>query len=216
MKYPRTRHFRALVILPVILVSLLFGVSYGALAAPQESPTVTDADAVHEALRSLKSTMEAALNKRDLDTIVAHVHPNIVFVPMNAEIIRGRDGVRNYYQRMLFGPNKVVKDIHTTFDVGDVATLYGDTAIAWGTSKGHYVLVDGQEFDVDASWTCTIIKDQGRWLIAAFDYSTNMFDNPVLHLAVRRIVLIGIGAVLVALIVGWGVGRFSAKRKIKS
>ena len=130
----------------------------------------------------------------------------------NAEIVRGRDGVRNYYQRMLFGPDKVVKDIRTTFEVGDVAALYGDTAVAWGTSRGHYVLTNGQEFDVDASWTCTIVKEQGRWSIVAFNYSTNMFDNPVLDLAIRRVVLIGVGVALVALIVGWSVGRLRPKK----
>jgi hypothetical protein len=60
------------------------------------------------------------------------------------------------------------------------------------------VLTDGRDFAVDTRWTAMLVKKGRRWLVAGFHASTNMFDNPVLHIAIRRT------ALWVGLVVGVG------------
>ncbi|MGZ5433052.1 MAG: SgcJ/EcaC family oxidoreductase [Thermoanaerobaculia bacterium] len=169
--------------------------------------------AVHDALRQLKATMEKALNERDLDTIVANVDPNVVFTTMNGDVCRGPGQIRAYFDKMLTAPGHIVKDVKVSFEVDALTTLYGgDTGVALGSSKDHYELTNGDTFDIDGRWTCTMVRNGDRWVIAAFHYSANVFDNPVVDRYRKAMWMVGIAAAAVALIVGLLLGRL-LKRK---
>ena len=60
----------------------------------------------------------------------------------------------------------------------------------------------------------TAVKKDGKWLIANFHASANLFDNPVLWIAVRRTALwVGGGAAAVGLLLGLVVGRFLRRKR---
>ena len=168
---------------------------------------------IHNALRRLKATMEKALNERDLDTIVAHVDPNVVFTTMNGDVCRGPAQIRAYFHKMLTAPGHIVKDVKVSFDVDALTTLYGgDTGIALGSSKDHYELTNGDTFDINGRWTCTMVRSGDRWVIAAFHYSADVFRNPVVDRWRKAVWTVGIGAALAALILGLLLGRLLKKR----
>ena len=169
--------------------------------------------ATHDALRRLKATMEKALNERDLDTIVANVDPKVVFTTMNGDVCRGPEQIRAYFRKMLIDPGHIVKDVKVKFDVDALTTLYGgDTGVALGSSKDHYELTNGDTFDISGRWTCTMVKNGDRWVIAAFHYSANVFDNPILDRYGKAMWMTGIGAAILGLILGLLLGRFFRKR----
>lgn len=170
-------------------------------------------EAAHDELRRLKTAMEKALNARDLDTIVANVHPNVVFTTMNGDVCRGPGQIRAYFEKMLTAPGHIVKDVKVSFEVDQLTTLYGgDTGVAYGSSKDHYELTDGQTFDITGRWTCTMVKSGDRWVIAAFHYSANVFSNPIVDRYKAAIWQAGIAAAVLALIVGFVLGRMLRRR----
>ena len=165
-------------------------------------------EALHAQLRALKDRATDALNRRDIDALLAETHPNVVFTAMNNEVVRGHDGVRKYIEKMLMGDSRIIQDINVTFEPDALSVIYGgDNAIAAGTSRGHFKLTAGLEFDVDGRWTADLVKENDRWLIGAFHYSVNMFDNPLLNSAKMMVWYAGGGAAVVGLIVGFFVGR---------
>jgi uncharacterized protein (TIGR02246 family) len=169
--------------------------------------------AVHNALRQLKATMTKALNERDLDTIVANVDPNVVFTTMNNDVRRGPDQIRAYFNEMLTAPGHIVKDVKVSFEADALTTLYGGYAgVAYGTSNDHYELTNGDKFDVKGRWSCTMVKNDERWVIASFHYSTNVFDNPILDRYKSMYLPIGAGALVAGLIIGWFIGRMMSRR----
>ena len=169
---------------------------------------------IHNALRQLKATMEKALNERDLDTLVAHVDPQVVFTTMNGDVARGPEQIRAYFHKMLTAPGHIVKDVKVSFDVDALTTLYGgDTGVALDSSKDHYELTNGDTFDINGRWTCTMVKNGDRWVIAAFHYSADVFRNPVVDRWRKAVWMVGIGAGLVALIVGLLLGRILSKKR---
>lgn len=169
---------------------------------------------IHNALRQLKATMEKALNERDLDTLVAHVDPQVVFTTMNGDVARGPEQIRAYFHKMLTAPGHIVKDVKVSFNVDALTTLYGgDTGVALGSSKDHYELTNGDTFDINGRWTCTMVKNGDRWVIAAFHYSADVFRNPVVDRWRKAVWMVGIGAGLVALIVGLLLGRILSKKR---
>jgi uncharacterized protein (TIGR02246 family) len=173
---------------------------------------VEDVEKIHDELRALRVAMEQALNTRDLDALLANVDEHVVFTTMNGDVVVGRRGVADYFRRMLEGPSAVVESIRAEFVPEALSLLYGlDTAISWGHTKDHYVLRNGSELEVSARWSATMVNEEGRWLVASFHYSTNMFDNPVLTTQ-RRILLIGgVAGAVVALVAGFVIGRRSGR-----
>lgn len=170
--------------------------------------------ATHNALRQLKATMEKALNERDLDTIVANVDPKVVFTTMNGDVCNGPAEIRAYFAKMLTAPGHIVKDVKVSFDVDKLTTLYGgDTGVALGSSKDHYELTNGDTFDIRGRWTCTMVKNGDRWVIAAFHYSANVFDNPILDRYRSGLWMAGIGAAVIAFIAGLLLGRMLFRKR---
>jgi ketosteroid isomerase-like protein len=170
--------------------------------------------AVHDALRQLKATMTKALNERDLDTIVANVDPNVVFTTMNNDVRRGPDQIRAYFHEMLTAPGHIVKNVKVSFEADQLTTLYGgDVGVAYGSSNDHYELTNGDQFDIRGRWSCTMVRNGERWVVASFHYSTNVFENPILDRYRSMYVPIGAAAAVVGLLLGWLIGRMMSRRK---
>ena len=192
----------------LVLLLLALPIAVSPIAA-QEPDAAT-----HNALRQLKATMEKALNDRDQAAIVANVDPNVVFTTMNGDVCRGPQQIRAYFDKMLNAPGHVVKDVKVAFEVDQLTTLYGgDTGVAYGSSNDHYVLTDGKTFYIHGRWTCTMVKNGDRWVIAAFHYSANVFENPILDRYRKAMWMVGIGAAAVALILGLLLGRMLFRKR---
>src|SRR5205807_2525523 len=121
----------------------------------------------------------AGMNSGDIEAQLAFLHPNVVVTWHNAEVSRGRDGVRKYLDRMLKGPSKIVEKFGAEVSVDELSILYGgDTAIAFGSAQEHFKLTDGRSFDFPGRWSATLVKDSDKWLVASLHTSDNIFDNP--------------------------------------
>jgi ketosteroid isomerase-like protein len=176
------------------------------LAAPaQESATE---DPAHHELRALRDGLLDAIKKGDIERELTYLHPNVVVTWQNAEVSRGRDGVRAYLNRMLNGPTKIVSDYQLDLNVDELTILYGgDTGISFGGSREHIGLATGTNIDYPARWSATLVKEDGKWLVASLHASTNLFENPFLA-TTKRLMYIGCAvALVVGLLVGWLVGR---------
>ncbi len=197
-------------------LTLLFVAISGTVFAQQNSDTTalkpdstTQGESVlHQQLRDLRSTMQQALNQRDLDTLLQHVTDTVVFTTMNGDRVIGKESIRRYFEKMLEGSNPVVKSVQTQFEVEALSHLYGsDTAVAFGHSRDHYELANGDVWTVTPQWSSTLVRQNGQWLIANFHYSVNIFDNPILSAQRKWLLGGGLIAVLLALVLGFFIGR---------
>src|SRR5206468_13104619 len=137
----------------------------------------------HNELRAVRDGLLDAIAKGDIERQLTFLHPNVVVTWHNAEVSRGHDGVRTYLNRMLTGPNKIVASYSAELNVDELSILYGNTAISWGSGIEHFKLANGTSFDLPARWSATLVKDNGKWLIANLHASDNLFDNPMLTTA---------------------------------
>jgi ketosteroid isomerase-like protein len=173
-----------------------------------EAADTNSVEATHNALRAMRDGLMDAVNKSDIDRELTYLTTNVVITWHNAEVSRGREGVRDYYNRMLNGPNKVVVDFHAEVKVDELTILYGeDTGIAFGSSVEHFKLASGSSFDLKGRWTATMVKEDGRWLIASLHVSTNIFDNVMLDMLKKYAIYAGCTAFVVGIILGWFIGR---------
>jgi ketosteroid isomerase-like protein len=194
---------------PIAALLLLSLTALPALAQ-EPAPAPPSDEATHNELRALRDGFLDAMNKGDVERELTYLHPNVVVTWHNAEISRGHDGVRKYVSRMLEGPNKIVDSFKADVNVDELTILYGgDTGISFGSAVEHFAMASGKTFDLPARWSATLVKQDGRWLIASLHMSDNLFDNPMLNLG-RRMAWWAGG---IALLVGLGLGFFLGRRR---
>ncbi len=168
---------------------------------------------IHAELRELRDRMFAAYERRDMDALLKDVAPDVVITWQNADRNEGHEEFLQFYDEMMNGDNKIVKDISSTFEVDDVSVLYGDdTAVARGTLADHFVLTDGSDFVLNSKWTATVVKQATGWKVASFHVSANIFDNPILTFAKGWLVKVGLIAGIAGLVIGLLIGRASKRR----
>ncbi len=183
------------------LITAALACAFTLTASAQEDPA-------HNELRAVRDGLLAGMNSGDIEAQLAFLHPNVIVTWHNAEVSRGRDGVRKYLDRMLNGPSKVVEKFGAEVTVDELSILYGgDTALAFGSAQEHFTLAGGKQFDFTGRWSATLVKDGGKWLIASLHTSDNLFDNPLLNAATKALWWVGGGTFLAGALGGWLLGR---------
>ena len=170
----------------------------------QTADNEADIETTHDELRILRDGLVRAVNDQDVDALLPLLHPDIVVTWQNAEVSRGRDGVLEYYQRMMEGPAAILKNFEFAVEPEDLTILYrGDAGVAFGNSTEKFELTRGLTFEHHGRWSATLVRHDGKWLLANYHASTNLFDNPLLAIAQRTTVWVGVGAFLIGGLVGW-------------
>ena len=190
--------------------TLLFAVIAAGLTL--SSAAQSSLEATHNELRALRDGLLDAVNKGDIERQLTYLHTNVVITWHNAEVSRGRDGVRTYYKRLTSGPEKMVEKFAAEINVDELTILYGDdTGISFGSSMEHFTLTNGKKLDLQGRWTATLVKEGGKWLIASLHVSSNLFDNAVFDIvkktAFRTFCVVFVVAIVVGGLVGWRLGR---------
>lgn len=207
---------RALTVAAVVLLGCATAAIAQAPATAAQAPVeaAPSPEALHDELRKLRDDVLAAIQKNDFDAILPHLHPNVVFTPMNNEVCKGPEEVRAYFDKMLKGPDAIVKSVRLEVEVDRLTDLYGDVGLAYGSSNDRYTLNDGQDFPIQTRWTCALVRENGRWLITGFHSSADVFENPILERAKQAVKLQWGGTgIVVGLLFGALVGAVIGRRR---
>jgi hypothetical protein len=190
---------------------LLFGLPAKAVIVPPLDPSggrIED----RQQLRTLLEAMETGINQLDIEALLKLAQPGVIITWQNAEVSRGHEQVRAYYNRMIKSATPIVRKLSTTATLGGPAVFYGDSAVAYGTMVDRYELADGLDFTLNANWSTTVVKADGQWKVAALHFSTNLFDNALLNAAKRFAWYAAGGAFLLGIVLTWLVMRMRRKQ----
>jgi hypothetical protein len=171
-------------------------------ATPAEDETQRQLDALND-------RVVAALNAGDIDALLKESASGVIFTAMTGRVAYGTGGVHDYFNAMRVGDLHVLDEYRIALIPDGPARVYGgDNAVVTGDAKAHYKFAAGMVLDVHGRWTTDLIRADGRWLLASVHYSADMFDNPLLNAAQRLIWIVGAGAGLIGLTVGFLAGRW--------
>lgn len=136
---------------------------------------------IHAELRALRDGLLEAVRQGDFARAVGYFHPNSVFIPENGQLIRKSSGIREFYERALTGSTSVLKRFSIdAVEVEELSILFGDnTAVAFGTATTTYEPTIGNDFTLPSRWTATLVNENGHWLVASFQNTVNVYDNPL-------------------------------------
>ncbi len=163
-------------------------------------------DPAHDELRALRIEMVDAITRGDIDTVLKHVDPDIVITWQDNQVCRGKDGLKEFFEK---SGKTTFKGYKVPPTPDGLAILYGsDTAISTGETVAAYTLL-GKEHEMHSRWTATLVKRDGQWLLAGYHISMNVLDNPLLN-AAKNSLYVASG---VALLLGVGIGVMISRRK---
>lgn len=148
-------------------------------------------------MRALLSDIETAMNSKNFDIAMKHLDQNVVITYLTADVTVGPEQARDYYNKMIGGPNAMIKGFRTKGEVSAPATFYDNTAVAYGTTAETYSFADGVDFDFKGHWTATLHKNNDDWKIVALHFSTSITDNPLLNNATHYTRVVGIFAFVI-------------------
>lgn len=191
-----------------------------AVAASEEAATTEsagpagsgeDVDVVHDSLRELKREVEAAINESNWEGLTQSLTDNVIVTWIDGTQSHGRPDVLEYMKSKTEGDSPIVESFAVSVQVEDLSDLYGDaTATAFGSATCEFVL-RGKPMSVTGPWSATVVRENNAWKLAQVHASVGVFDNPLLQWA-WRFAWIGCGvAGLLGCVVGWFLGRRSAK-----
>lgn len=190
-------------------LALFLCLAASVFAQPPPSAT-SDAET---AITKLRTGLVDSFFKGDIDRALTFLAPDVVVTWQNGEVSHGPAEVRAYYQRMMTGPDRVVREVKAQPEILG-RQIYGDWAVSWGKLHDQFTLVDGRELALDSRFTITTAKRGDQWLVTGYHASVNAFDNAILGLAVRKIGWwAGLGGAVVGLLAGWLVARATSARR---
>jgi uncharacterized protein (TIGR02246 family) len=185
-----------------IVIGCAWLVAYG-LAMGQAQPKPAE-DPAHEELRALRTQIIDAITKGDIDRVMLSVHPDVVITWQNNEVCRGHQGLREFFERM---GKEAFKGYRKPPTPDELTILHGnDTGVSFGETVADYHLL-GSSHQMKSRWTSTLVKENGRWLLAGYHISMNVLDSPILNAAKRALYWAGGLALLVGVVAGFFLGR---------
>ncbi len=153
----------------------------------------------HEELRAVRLAIIDAINKGDIDSVITHVHPDAVITWQNSEVCRGHQGLRDFFERMGKDSFKGYK-IPPTPD--EPTIFHGETTgISFGETVAEYHLL-GKSYELKSRWTATMVREDGKWMLAGYHLSMNVLDNAILNAAKNGLYLAGGIAFVIGLLLG--------------
>lgn len=184
---------------------------------PRPCPAAEPADggdAVRGELLALREAVIRAYEARDIEGVLAHVHPQVVATWQNGFRARGRDAVRKFFDDMMTGESRIVRDVKSRLDVDGAAIRHGDdAAVACGTLIDDFDLASGSRLHLESKWTATLVRLDGRWLIGSFHVSASIFENAVLAAVRSWATRLAVALGVVGLLVGAAAGLLLARRR---
>lgn len=185
------------------------------LALPGSAQALADADrdAERAALRNILGSIETALNDKAFDQVLPLLDENAVIVFLNGEVTRGIDQVKAYFDKTLGNSSPILSDYTTKATVGAPARFIGDIAIADGSTQDTFVFANGSDMVVDSRWTVTLRKQGGAWKILQLQFSSNLFNNPLVNAAKNNLLMFTTVAAVAGIAIGFLMGR---RRKVNA
>ncbi len=194
----------------MILLLLMLQAS---LAYSQTTTAVTTDDP-QAAIAALRTELVDSFNKADLPRLLSHLDEDVVVTWQNGEVSRGPQQVQVYHNKMMTGPDRRVQTVHCDPKVTD-RHLYGDSAVSWGNMNDEFIMTDGTALKLDSRFTATIAKRGDVWKVTSFHLSGNLFDNEILHYAVKRTAIwTAMIAGAVGLLIGFVVAKMMKRKSV--
>lgn len=152
-------------------------------------------------IRIIKEKYEEAAALGRVDILSPFISPEFTGVTLTGEEIRGYEGLNNFNLRMreVIGEG-ATHEMKISYAPG---AMYGDIAIAHGTTQEVLITSLRNRFAYTSLWTAILRKENGEWKLIRVQQSIDPVNNEFVDtFTMRKIGWYGGGGVVAGLILG--------------
>jgi uncharacterized protein (TIGR02246 family) len=191
---------------PVALIAM------GCLLPFAAQTTGTSRAADHEALRALKANVVKAFNDRDVSALSQYLADKFVITTIDQTVITSEKQLQDYFEKTFDRPDSIVTDLKIRANADVLTQFLGeDVGYCYGTTDETYTMRGGRIVRMSNRWTALVVKQDGRWKIAALQAGANFLHNPLLNRVRSMGWILAIVGLCIGLLLGlagaWGLGR---------
>lgn len=155
--------------------------------------------------------VESALNNHDINKIIPLLKEDVIVAFINAEVTRNIPDLVAYYEKVISGSTAILKEYSTKATLAAPARIYGNIAMADGSTLDTYTLATGEVIEMKTIWSTVLVKENNDWKVSQLHFSANPFKNSIIESLKKNLLIIAIIAVIVSLVIGVIVGRTTKK-----
>ncbi len=192
----------------IVVWSLLLGTVCRCLAVDAFANPVTNPELIQ-----LREGLINSFKANDMDRFGAYLATNVVVTWQSGEVCKGRESLKETFKKLTQGDRPVIQKVSLEpVVIGHQSQ--GDWIMAWGEMNDSFSFGGGSILPLRSRFTMTAHRSNGHWLVSSLHISANVFENPMLTSATRRVVAFGgVLAGLLGLGVGFSFGRSWKTRK---
>jgi hypothetical protein len=186
---------------------ILFSAAMFAQTAPQLSKEDEEKEWVK--IRELKALYEEVVAANQVEKLRPYVASDFHGVLVNGREVRSFDDMLKGNQeiRELIGEGGSYK-VSLTYEPG---TMFGNVAVAHGTSEEVVVTGSGKRFEFRSHWLVNLIKEGDTWKLFRIQASMDPVDNVFVHDTVKYTrIFFGGGALIAGVLLGYA---FRSRRR---
>lgn len=188
------------------------------LASTQLSLAAEHREEDHAALRNLLSDVAMAMNERDVPKLVNSLASEFSVTTVDQKTLSSAKQLEDYFEKTFNSPNSLVTDLKISPEADVLTKFMGESSgYCYGDSLESYTMRDGRKVEMKSRWTASLVKENGRWKIAAVHAGVNFLDNPLVHKlgsAVTRSAAVGFaGGAVVVLLIGFVLRKIKSRSK---
>lgn len=164
------------------------------LVYADESP-----DAV--ALRAIRESYEQAVNGNKTDPLRTYFGPETTAVMVTGDEVASYEEFSRYFMNI----KKMIGEggSYTVKTSVDKTDIFGDFAIARGTTQDKVVTDENRTFEFASRWTAVCRKSEGNWKLVRLHASMDPLDNSFIKAAHARV---GFNSAIVGIVLGLVMG----------
>lgn len=165
-----------------ITISLVF-CAYFLFSLPAFAQNPAD-DAEWEKIRAMKPVYEQAVVTGKLEDLLPLLSKDFSVTTLTAESLKGFEQFKAYRDKIwtMMGQGGT----YQTSIAYKPGYLFGDVAVADGTTQDKVVTSSGRTFDFSSQWTAVFTKEGGAWKIFKIHASMDPLSNDFIKMDLKR------------------------------
>lgn len=178
------------------------------LSAGAEELLPGGSEADHQELREALAKVTDAINESRFEEMKPLLYKKFSMTLINQEQITSEADLDDFLKRWFTGPDRLIKSHKMEPEANELTQIIdGRFAIARGTNRETYEMMRGVNFTFNSRWTASLVKDEGKWKLAAIHNGIDFTDNPVLRAAAASAPYFGAGGFALGVLGTMLVGR---------
>ena len=139
------------------------------------------AQETNQAVVAAWQEMAAAMSEQDQEKMKGLFAESFSFTSTDQVTISNAEELKAYYDEMLGGDAPPVQALKVTAgEVEQVREVDEGTVLLRALTAEAYDLSTGESFTFDATWTATLVQENGAWKFATLHGGIHYFNNPVM------------------------------------